>query len=327
MSRQKQDTYSREFLEKLYKTLMTIRRFETRCIQLYRQGLIRGYLHPYLGEEAIAVGVCAALREQDYITSTHRGHGHCIARGAELKRMMAEIMGRRDGYCGGRGGSMHIADVSTGNLGANGIVGAGIPIGVGAALGANIRGEDRVVAIFFSDGASNNGTFAESMNLAAAWDLPVLFVLENNQYAVSTPIEEATREPDLYKRGKGYGVESFTLDGNDVLEVYERASGACSRCREGKGPILMEAETYRHTGHHVNDPGQYMPADRLAYYKSKDPILLGRRYLMEQGGATEGEVREIEATVEAELEAAIDFARESPEPSVAAFLQEVETCR
>ena len=182
----------------------------------------------------------------------------------------------------------------------------------------------RLAAVFFSDGASNNGTFAESMNLAAAWDLPVLLVLENNQYAVSTPIEEATREPDLYKRGMGYGVESFTVDGNDVLEVYECAREACCRCRQGKGPVLVEAKTYRHTGHHVNDPGQYMPADRLEYYKSKDPILLGRRYLTEQGGVTEGEVEEIEATVEAELEAAIDFARESPEPSVTAFLQEAE---
>lgn len=326
MSRPKEGTYSRAFLEKLYKTLSTIRQFETRCIQLYRQGLIRGYLHPYLGEEAIAVGVCAALREQDYIISTHRGHGHCIARGAELKKMMAEIMGRRDGYCGGRGGSMHIADMTTGNLGANGIVGAGIPIGVGAALGASIRGEDRVVAIFFSDGASNNGTFAEAMNLAALWDLPVLLVLENNQYAVSTPIEEATRDPELYKRGKGYGVESFAMDGNDVLEVYERASAACDRCRQGKGPILMEAKTYRHTGHHVNDPGRYMPADRLEYYQSRDPLLRARRYLMELGGATESEVREIEATVEAEMEAAIVFARESPEPSVTAFLQEAGTC-
>ena len=319
-------THSREFLEKLYKTLITIRQFETRCMQLYRQGLIRGYLHPYLGEEAIAVGVCAALQEQDYITSTHRGHGHCIARGAELEKMMAEIMGRRDGYCGGRGGSMHIADVSTGNLGANGIVGAGIPIGVGAALGASIRGEDRVAAIFFSDGASNNGVFAEAMNLAAIWDLPVLLVLENNQFAVSTPIEETSRDPDLYKRGTGYGIEGFAVDGNDVLEVYERASEACDRCRHGKGPILMEAKTYRHSGHHINDPGQYMPADRLEYYKSRDPLLLGRRYLMEKGGTTESEVQEIEAAVAAEIEAAVGFAQESPEPSVAAFLQEVETC-
>lgn len=327
MSRAEGGTPSREFLEGLYRTLVTIRRFETRCIQLYRQGLIRGYLHPYIGEEAIAVGVCAALREQDYITSTHRGHGHCIARGAELNRMMAEIMGRRDGYCGGRGGSMHIADVSTGNLGANGIVGAGIPIGVGAALGIRIRGEDRVVAVFFSDGASNNGTFAEAMNLAVSRDLPVLLVLENNQYAVSTPIEEATRDPELYKRGMGYGVESFAVDGNDVLEVYERASEACERCRQGKGPILMEAKTYRHGGHHVNDPGQYMPAERLEYYKSKDPLLLGRQYLMERGGATDGEVEEIETAVEAEMEAAIAYARESPEPSVADFLQEVEARR
>ena len=173
--------YSKEFLADLYRKLYTIRVFETRCIKLYRQGLIRGYYHPYLGEEAIAAGVCAALNEDDYIVSTHRGHGHCIAWGAELKRMIAELLGRETGYCGGRGGSMHIADVRTGNLGANGIVGGGIPMGVGAALGSSIRGDGKVTGIFFSDGAANNGIFPEAMNLAAIWDLPVILVLENNQ--------------------------------------------------------------------------------------------------------------------------------------------------
>ncbi len=316
--------HSKEFLSQLYRTLYTIRVFETTCIQLYRQGLIRGYLHPYLGEEAIAAGVCAALRPEDYIVSTHRGHGHCIARGGGLDRMVAEIIGRQGGYCGGRGGSMHIADITAGNLGANGVVGAGIPIGVGAALGATIREEDRVSVIFSSDGAASHGTFGEALNLAAVWQLPVLLVVENNQYAVSTPVEQSSGETDLYKRGHGYGIECFSVDGNDVLEVYERTAAACRRCRRGEGPVLMEAKTYRHGGHHVNDPGHYMPAERLEHYKSRDPILLGRQYLMQQGGATEAEIAEIEAHVERQMEEAVAFAKESPEPSVQAFLAEVE---
>lgn len=318
--------YSKEFLASLYTTLYTIRVFETRCIKLYRQGLIRGYFHPYLGEEAIAAGVCAALRENDYITSTHRGHGHCIARGAEIKKMLAEVFGKETGYCLGRGGSMHIADINTGNLGANGIVGAGIPIAVGAALGVSIRGEDRVAVAFSSDGAVNNGVFSEALNLAAIWNLPLILVLENNQYAVSTPIEHVSRDPDLYKRGAAYGVESFPVDGNDVLEVYERTKQAIALCQKGKGPVLMEAKTYRHGGHHVNDPGQYMPKERLDYYKAKDPVALGRKYLVEKGRAAEEEVCEIEASVEREMEEAITFAKNSDEPSVDEFLETVECC-
>ena len=316
--------YSKELLASLYKTLYTIRVFETRCIKLYRQGLIRGYFHPYLGEEAIATGVCRALEDRDYITSTHRGHGHCIARGGELKAMVAELLGKETGYCSGRGGSMHIADITAGNLGANGIVGGGIPLGLGAALGASIRGEDRVAVTFASDGASNNGVFAESLNLAGAWNLPYILVIENNQYAVSTPIEEVTRVVDLYKRGPGYGIDSFCVDGNDVLEVYQQAKEAVRLCRQGKGPILLEAKTYRYTGHHVNDPGTYMPKEKLEYYKSKDPVKIGRKYFLQKGKATEEEAQEIERAVEHEMEEAIQFAINSPEPSLEEFLQEIQ---
>lgn len=315
--------HSKPFYADLYRKLYTIRVFETRCIKLYRQGLIRGYLHPYLGEEAIAVGVCAALADRDYIASTHRGHGHCIARGADLSMMVAEITGRSDGYCRGRGGSMHIADVSAGNLGANGIVGAGIPIGVGAGLGSWIRDEDRVSVVFTTDGAANHGTFGEALNLAAIWDLPVVVVIENNQYAVSTRIEEATRETELYKRGVGYGVESHRIDGNDVIEVYERAADAVEKCRSGNGPVLIEALTFRHSGHHVNDPGTYMPEDKLDHYRKKDPCTVGRRYLIEEGGASEEEADAIEREVEALMDEAVEFAKNSPEPSVEAFLDEV----
>ena len=316
--------YSREFFEQLYRTLYTIRVFETECIKLYRQGLIIGYFHPYLGEEAIATGVCAALREDDYIVSTHRGHGHCIARGGELKKMVAEVLGREAGYCRGRGGSMHIANVNIGNIGANGIVGGGIPIGVGAGLGIHIRGGDQVVVIFFSDGACNNGVFAESLNLAAIWDLPVIFLLENNQYAVSSPIEEMSRIPELYKRAEGYGVPSYLVDGNDVLAVYENTKNAIETCRKGKGPVMIEAKTYRHGGHHVNDPGLYMPRDKLEYYKSKDPVDIGRKYLLEETKCTEQEAAAIEQQVQQAMEEAIEFAKNSPEPSVEKFLEEVE---
>lgn len=316
--------YSREFLEQLYRTIYTIRIFETECIRLYRQGLIIGYFHPYLGEEAIATGVCAALRPDDYIVSTHRGHGHCIARGGELPKMVAEVLGREAGYCRGRGGSMHIADIDTGNIGANGIVGGGIPIGVGAGLGIHIRGGDQVAAIFFSDGACNNGVFAESLNLAAIWDLPVIFVLENNQYAVSSPIEQMSRVVDLHKRAEGYGVPAYLVDGNDVLAVYEKTSEAIGACRKGKGPVMIEAKTYRHGGHHVNDPGLYMPKDRLEYYKARDPVKLARAYLMEQGECSEQCVAAIERQLQDAMEQAVEFAKNCPEPSVEAFVREVE---
>jgi len=222
------------------------------------------------------------------------------------------------------GGSMHIADTDTGNLGANGIVGGGIPIGVGAALGIHLQDRKEVVAIFFSDGASNNGVFAESLNLAAIWNLPAVFVLENNQYAVSTPIEESSRITDLYKRGVGYGVTSLQVDGNDVLEVYEKTEEAVQTCRNGKGPVLIEAKTYRHGGHHVNDPGLYMPKERLEYYKKKDPVKIARHYLLENRKCTEQELADIDSEIEKAVEDAIEFAKNSPEPSVEKFLQEVE---
>jgi len=316
--------YSREFLEQLYRTIYTIRNFETQCIKLYRQGLIIGYFHPYLGEEAIATGVCAALRKDDYIVSTHRGHGHCIARGGQLKKMAAEVLGRETGYCRGRGGSMHIADPETGNIGANGVVGGGIPIGVGAGLGISVRGGNQVVAIFFSDGASNNGVFAESLNLAAIWDLPVIFVLENNHYAVSSPIEEMSRIPDLHKRAEGYGVEASMIDGNDVLAVFEETQKAVRTCCDGKGPVLIEAKTYRHGGHHVNDPGLYMPKDKLEYYKSHDPVTIAREHLMSRSDCTEQDIAEIENGANQAMSEAVEFAKNSPQPSVDSFLEEVK---
>ena len=311
--------YTKEFLQTLYQTIYEIRVFESTCIKLYRQGLIIGYFHPYLGEEAIATGVCAALSEEDYITSTHRGHGHCIARGGELKKMVAELLGKKTGYCSGMGGSMHIADLSMGNMGANGIVGGGIPIAVGAALGIKIRKRDAVAVAFFSDGASCNGVFGESLNLATAWGLPLVFVIENNQYAVSTPVEQCARETELYKRGRGYGTISFQVDGNDVLKVYEQMGEAVEICKDEKGPVLIEAKTFRQGGHHVNDPGLYLPKEKLDDYLSRDPLDIAREYLLKFGKSTEEEVDAINNAVDREMDQAIDFAKNSPEMSFEEF--------
>jgi pyruvate dehydrogenase E1 component alpha subunit len=310
---------SRDVLEKIFRTAYKIRVFETEGIKLYRQGLIRGYFHPYLGQEGIATGVCAGLKEGDYIASTHRGHGHCIAWGADVKKMVAELLQKETGYCKGYGGSMHIADISVGNLGANGIVGAGIPLGVGAALANQIRGSDAVTVTFTSDGASNNGTFMESLNLAAIWDLNFILVIENNQYAVSTTIAESTRETDLYKRGTAIGVESHLVDGNDPIAVYNLTRRAAETCRRGKGPVLIEARTYRHMGHHVNDPGKYMPEDKLAYYKARDPLDRARAAFREMGAASDAEIAAIEAEVAREFEEAVAFAMASGEVTPAQF--------
>lgn len=309
----------RELLEKLFRTAYKIRVFETEGIKLYRQGLIRGYFHPYLGQEGIATGVCAALQDGDYIASTHRGHGHCIAWGASINKMVAELLQKDTGYCRGYGGSMHIADIKSGNLGANGIVGAGTPLGVGAALASQIRGSDAVTVTFTTDGASNNGTFMESLNLAAIWNLAFVLVVENNQYAVSTKIEESTREVDLYKRGLAIGVESHQVDGNDSLAVYNMTKEAVEKCRRGEGPILIEAKTYRHMGHHVNDPGKYMPADRLAYYKERDPVDRARNALIEMSGIDQSEIDTIEQEIRQEFEDAIEFSKASGEVTIAEF--------
>lgn len=313
------NAYSREFLERIFRTAYKIRTFETEGIKLYRQGLIRGYFHPYLGQEGIATGVCAALKEGDYVASTHRGHGHCIAWGADVNRMVAELLQKDTGYCKGYGGSMHIADISVGNLGANGIVGAGTPLGVGAALAAQIRGSDAVTVTFTTDGASNNGTFLESLNLAAIWNLNFILVIENNQYAVSTRIEEATRDTDLYKRGAAIGVESHQVDGNDPLAVYEVTRQAVETCRNGKGPVLIEAKTFRHMGHHVNDPGKYMPEDRLTYYKERDPVNRARSALMEMADIEEEALTAIETEIAAEFEEAVEFSKKSDEVGIQEF--------
>jgi pyruvate dehydrogenase E1 component alpha subunit len=307
-----------KILLQMYRNIYATRQFELKCIELYRQGLIRGYLHPYLGEEAIAAGACAAISLDDYIVSTHRGHGHCISKGADLKLMMAEILGRATGYCKGRGGSMHISNKANNNLGANGIVGGGIPIATGAALGIKVKKSNQVVVAFFSDGASNNGVFGESLNLASIYNLPVIYMLENNHYAVTTPVEYASACCELVERSQAYGMPGVCVDGNDAVEVYLETKKAADRAINGKGPTLIEAKTYRHGGHHVNDPGLYMDQQDLAEWKARDPLILLSQRISEE------EARKIEAQVDSELEAAVEFAQNSPEPSVEEFLAEIE---
>lgn len=252
--------------------MWTIRRFEEAVDDLFARGLMYGTMHLSIGQEAVATGTCLALRHDDYITSTHRGHGHCIAKGASVDRMMAELLGKEMGYCKGRGGSMHIADVATGNLGANGIVAGGIPIAAGAGLAQKMRHTDRVVVSFFGDGAVNEGAFHEGLNLAAVWDLPVIFVCENNRYGMSMSVTQATRITRLSERAAAYGIPGVTIDGNDVQAVHDAVSVAAQRARAGGGPSLLEAETYRWKGHSKSDKNLYRSREEIESWRALDPI-------------------------------------------------------
>jgi TPP-dependent pyruvate/acetoin dehydrogenase alpha subunit len=306
----------------MYQTALTIRLFEQRAIEQYRVGNIRGYLHPYLGEEGIAVGAIAALRPSDYIVSTHRGHGHAIAKGHEPRLMMAELLGRATGYCRGRGGSMHVSSLALRNLGANGVVAGGMPLAVGAAFAIRLKGETDVVVSFCSDGASANGAFHEALNLAAIYHLPVVFVLENNHYAVSTPIRDSALVEDLSERAAGYGMPGVTVDGNDAVLVLGAMIPAVARARAGEGPTLIECKTFRHGGHHVNDPGLYLPKEELARWRAHDPVDVLRQRLLDAGMA-ETDVEAIDRHVEAVMDEAVEFAEDSPQPDVEEFLAEV----
>jgi len=253
-------------------TMWTIRRFEEAVDELFARGLMHGTMHLSIGQEASATGACLAMREDDLITSTHRGHGHCIAKGADLERMMAELLAKETGYCRGRGGSMHIADVSKGNLGANGIVAGGIPIAVGAALAQTMKRSNRVVLSFFGDGAANEGAFHEAVNLAAVWNLPVVFLCENNHYGMSMSTERAFKIEHISERAAGYGIPGVTIDGNDVQAVYDEAAVAIERARSGGGPTLIEAQTYRWKGHSKSDKNLYRSKEEIDDWKSRDPI-------------------------------------------------------
>ena len=306
MSAKKDKELAKQFYTVMYRT----RRFEEEVFEFYKRGLMPGLAHLYLGEEAVATGACATLRDDDYIGSTHRGHGHLVARGADLNRMMAEILGKETGYSKGKGGSMHIMAMDKGILGANGIVGGEIPIATGAAYSAKYRGTDQVTLAFFGDSASNEGTFHESINMAAAWNLPCVYIIENNLFGISVDIRRVTKEHQLSKRAVGYGIPGVTIDGNDVFKVYETVKEAVERARKGEGPTIIECLTYRWQGHHVGDPGEYRDPQELADWKAKEPIGV----LEKRGLLTDAEIQEIKDAVEAEIQAACKFAEESPYP-------------
>jgi pyruvate dehydrogenase E1 component alpha subunit len=314
---------TREKLVEMYEKLVEIRFFEDKVFELYGQNLVPGTIHLYAGEEAVAVGACSALGRTDYITSTHRGHGHCIAKGADLKRTMAEILGKKTGYCKGKGGSMHIADFSIGMLGATAVVGAGLPIAVGAGLSAKLRKTDQVVVCFFGEGASNQGTFHESLNMASAWKLPVVFVCENNLYAMGTRQSRIMNVEDVAKRAVAYGISGKSVDGNDVIAVYEATRDAVEFARKGEGPTLIECKTYRRRGHSRVDPARYRPKEEVAEWLRRDPIKRFEDYLLQNDVLTEEELRLVKAQVADRIDDAVKFALESPYPAPEEALEDV----
>ena len=299
----------------MYRKMSEIRLFEEHVWDVYTRGLMPGLAHLYIGEEGVAVGTCAALRDDDYITSTHRGHGHCLAKGGQLDRMMAEIMGKEAGYCRGKGGSMHIADMSLGILGANGIVGGGFGICTGAGLSAKLRGSDQVGVCFFGDGAANQGIMLETINMAVVWNLPVIYICENNQYGEHTPYESVTGVTDIADRAKGLGLEGIIADGADVLEMYEKVTTAVTKARKGGGPSLIEAKTYRYHGHHVGDAQTYRTRDEVGWWsENKDPIRLLGQYMVANRVAKQAELDALYEQVEREVLDAIEFGKEADFP-------------
>ena len=303
--------YSKKQLMSFYETMFKTRRFEEETFEFYKKGMMAGLAHLYMGEEAVAAGVCAALKEDDYIGSTHRGHGHLVARGADLNRMMAEILGKETGYSHGKGGSMHIMAMDKGILGANGIVGGEIPIATGAAYTIKYKGTDQVAVSFMGDSATNEGTFHESLNMAAAWDLPCIYIIENNLYGISVDIRDVTNTPDLAVRAKAYDIPGVVVDGMDVTAVYEAAVKAVKQAREGKGPTLIECKTYRWQGHHVGDPATYRK--RRSETEKEDwmarcPVATLRKEMIESGKAKEAEIEKLESQIEEQIQEAVQFA-------------------
>jgi pyruvate dehydrogenase E1 component alpha subunit len=316
-------SHSKEIMVKMYTTMNRIRMFESMLQEYFAAGKIPGFVHLYLGEEAVAVGACSCLTDRDSITSTHRGHGHLIAKGGDLKLMMAEIFGKSTGYCKGKGGSMHIADFDLGILGANGIVGGGGPLATGAALAAKYKKTDDVTICFFGDGASNQGTTQESLNMASAWKLPVVFVNENNGYGISCPQCKSMAVTDIADRAAAYDMPGVVVDGNDVLAVHEAVGEAVKRARRGEGPTLVECKTYRWRGHFEGDACTYRCTEELNEWMAKDPIPRFEEKLVESGLATAEELEGVKAAVKKELDAALEFAQSSPLPELSALLDDV----
>ena len=309
----------------LYRSMVRIRTFENRAIELFKEGAVKGSAHSYVGEEAIAAGVALSLGADDFVTSYHRGHGHCLVKGADMRRMMAELLGRADGYCGGLGGSMHIADLSLNILGSNGIVGAGIGLALGAALSTKLDGTDRVGIAFFGDGASNEGLFHEALNMAAIWKLPVVFVCENNKYGMSTSIHRSTSVKSIAVRARGYDIPGVSVDGNDVSAVAGAVEAAVARARAGDGPSLIENVTYRWRGHSKSDRNRYRTREEIADWMEKDPIPRFAADLIQHGIMTAAEVDALDAETARTIAEAIEYARNGPDPKVSDLARDVYT--
>jgi len=304
------DSIKIEMLRKMYQ----IRHFENETEQFIIRGMIHGTCHLYTGEEATAVGAIYAINDDDYITSTHRGHGHCIAKGADLNIMMAELLGKRTGYCKGKGGSMHIADVDSGNLGANGVVGGSIGIATGAALTCKMKKNGKIVVCFFGDGAANQGIFHGSINMASIWDLPIIYLCENNVYGMSTSVKEAFNIEKISDRKCAYGIEGLTIDGNNLVEVFNAVSHFTGECRAGRGPVLIESLTYRWMGHSKSDAQVYRTKEEIKQWVERDPIERYKKILINKKILTEKEDRDLEKEAISQIEEAAKFARESPFP-------------
>jgi pyruvate dehydrogenase E1 component alpha subunit len=310
-------------LREALRRMHLIRKFEETAEQSYMRGLVHGTMHLSIGQEASAVGAVLRLRPDDYILSTHRGHGHCIAKGADPARMLAEFFGKETGYCHGRGGSMHIADVEGGNLGANGIVAGGVPIAVGVGMSIKAQRLGRVCVVFFGDGATNEGAFHESLNMASIWKLPVVFVCENNKYAMSMDIAQAMAVDSVAERAAAYAMPGITVDGNDLPAVAAAAQDAVSRARGGEGPALLECRTYRIRGHSKSDRNLYRTKDEIEAWRAADPIARLSAEVLEAGLLTKRELDDIEAAAAREIDAALEFARSSPDPDPAQLTRDV----
>jgi TPP-dependent pyruvate/acetoin dehydrogenase alpha subunit len=316
-------TLSRAQAIAIYRTMVLIRRFEERVAACFAGNEIPGFIHLSVGQEAIPAAVCEALAPGDLVAATHRGHGHCLAKGADPGRLMAELFGRATGTCRGKGGSMHLCDLPRGILGTNGVVGASLPIAVGTALAAQVRETGQVTVAFFGDGAINTGAAHEALNLASLWDLPVVFVCENNQYAEFTPLSAHTKVTAIAARAASYGMPGAAVDGNDAVAVHDVTVGAVARARAGGGPTLLEAVTYRQRGHHEGDAMAYRPPGEAESWRARDPIVGLRAWLDARGWLDDAEATRIEGEVQAEVDAATDFARRSPWPEPTAALEDV----
>ena len=307
----------------IFETMCKIRAFEEKAYKLFEENKLRGSVHLYTGEEACAATVCSTLTDEDYITSTHRGHGHCIAKGAELHLAIAELMGKATGYCKGRGGSMHIADLTKGNLGANAIVGGGIPIATGAALAIKMQKKHNVAVAFFGDGASNEGTFHEALNFSAIHKLPVIFVCENNGFGISVPLRESTATEDIADRAAGYGIPGYIVDGYDVDDIDKAFLEAKERALAGEGPSLIEVKTYRYRGHWTGDPEPYRSREDVEAWKKRDAIDAFEKEIIKKRWASKKALTKIREDAVEEMEKAAQFALDSPEPDPAHLLDDV----